>query len=134
MPRLEIRVTARDGCQVVHVAGELDMRTAPQLDAALEQSRAPGTPLVLDLAQVGFVDSYGLRSLLLANAGSGPWGAPLRIVASRSVKRTIKLAEADRVLDIYPDQEHALAGPSVTRTPAAGPTAGPSERRPQAYS
>ena len=121
MSRLEINVTAEGDCQVVHVAGELDMRTAPQLDAALEQGRAPGTPLVLDLARVGFIDSYGLRSLLLANADAGPWASPLRIVASRSVDRTIRLAEADRVLDIYPDEEHALAGPLVARIPTAGP-------------
>jgi len=121
MPRLEISVTAQDGCHVLHVVGELDMRTAPQLDAALEEGRAPGTPLVLDLARVRFIDSYGLRSLLLANADAGPWGSPLRIVASRAVDRTIKLTEADRVLDVYPDEEHALAGPLVTGMPAAGP-------------
>lgn len=121
MHRLEISVTAQGGCQVVHVAGELDMRTAPQLDAAVEQNRAPGAPLVLDLARVGFIDSYGLRSLLLANADAGPWGSPLRIVASRWVDRTIRLAEANRVLELYPDEEHALAGPLVTRMPAAGP-------------
>ena len=122
MPRLEITVTAQGDCQVVHVAGELDMRTASQLDAAVEQSRAPGTPLVLDLARVRFIDSYGLRSLLLANADAGPWGSPLRIVASRSVDRTIRLAEADRVLDVYPDEEHALAGPLFARVSATGPS------------
>jgi anti-anti-sigma factor len=118
MPRLEISVTARDGCRVVQVAGELDLRTAPQLDAALDAGRAPGTPLVLDLARVRFLDSYGLRSLLLANAEAAPWGSPLRIVASRPVDRTIRLAGAERVLEVYPDREQALAGPAVVRIPA----------------
>ena len=120
MPNLEITVTARADCAIVQVAGELDMRTAPQLDAALEQGRLPGTPLVLDLARVGFIDSYGLRSLLLANADAGLWGAPLRIVASPAVERTIRLAEADRVLGTYPDREQAIAGPAHTPAPAAG--------------
>ena len=130
MPRLEITVTAQGDCQVVHVAGELDMRTAPQLDAAVEQSRAPGTALVLDLLRVGFIDSYGLRSLLLANADAGAWGSPLRIVASRSVDRTIRLAEADRVLDVYLDEEHALAGPMGSRADAYARSAHTSEESP----
>lgn len=120
MSTLEISVTARGDCRVVRVVGDLDMRTAPKLDAALEHSREPGTPLVLDLARVWFLDSYGLRTLLLANADAGPWGAPLRIVASPSVARTIELAGADQVLDVYPDQEHALAGPPVSPVLAVG--------------
>jgi len=108
---LEITVISRDGCRIVRVVGDLDMRAAPRLKDALEQGRMPGTPLVVDLTRVQFLDSYGLRSLLLVNAEAGPWGAPLRIVASPAADRAIKLAGADEVLDVYRDEQHALAGP-----------------------
>ena len=108
-------ITARSlaDCTVVQVAGEVDMRTAPQLDTALRKARAPGIALVLDLTRVGFLDTYGLRSLLLANADAGLWGAPLRIVASRAVQQTIRLAGADQVLSVYSDQRHAMIGPAA---------------------
>jgi anti-sigma B factor antagonist len=114
MDRLGITVGSRAACTVIHVVGDLDMQTAPQLDEAMEQARTPGIPLVVDLSRVGFIDTYGLRSLLLANADGGLWCAPLRIVASPAVEQTIRLAGADQVLSVYSDQEHALAGPAAS--------------------
>jgi anti-anti-sigma factor len=121
MPDLEITVTAQGGCPVVRVAGELDLSTAETLDAAVQRARVPGSALVLDLTGVDFMDSHGLRSLLLANADAGPWSAPLRIVPSVIVDHTIRLAAADRVLSLYPDRDQALAGPPDRPVPAAGP-------------
>jgi anti-sigma B factor antagonist len=111
MHDLDITVTTRDDCQLVQAVGGLDVRTAEKLDTALERSRVPGSALVLDLTGVEFMDSYGLRSLLLANAEAGPWCAPLRIVPSQRVEWAIKLAGAEHVLSIYPDRERAIAGP-----------------------
>ena len=59
-----------DGFQIrktdhrIVVTGELDAATAPELEAALE---AFGTAdVAVDIAQVGFIDSSGLRVLLVA--------------------------------------------------------------------
>jgi anti-anti-sigma factor len=120
MSRLGITVRSEAEFTIIHVVGDLDMQTAPKLDAALHEARAPGVPLIVDLARVGFLDTYGLRSLLLANAEAVPWGAPLRIVASPAVEQTIRLAGADQVLSVYSDEEHALVGPAsppVRRAP-----------------
>lgn len=117
MERLGITVRSDAEYTIVQVAGELDINTAPELDEAVRQARAPGVPLVLDLAHVGFLDTCGLRSLLLANADAAPWGSPLRIVASPAVEQTIRLAGADRVLSVYSDEEHALVGPDVPPVP-----------------
>ncbi len=48
------------------VAGEIDMAGGPVLDAAITP-RENDQPLVIDLAQVSFIDSSGLRSLLEAS-------------------------------------------------------------------
>jgi anti-anti-sigma factor len=48
------------------VAGEIDMAGGPVLDAAIAQCEND-QPLVIDLAQVSFIDSSGLRSLLEAS-------------------------------------------------------------------
>jgi anti-anti-sigma factor len=49
------------------LSGELDMRAAPTLEACLHQLCASGaTSLVMDLSQLTFMDSTGVRMTLLA--------------------------------------------------------------------
>ena len=50
----------------VNVAGRLDTTTAPQLEAALKESLAGVTKLVLDFAALEYVSSAGLRVILQA--------------------------------------------------------------------
>ena len=50
--------------------GELDMLTAPLLQQRVDDFLAEGTSLVIDLSRVEFLDSAGLRALLLAH-GTG---------------------------------------------------------------
>jgi anti-anti-sigma factor len=50
----------------ITVGGEIDMAGGPALDAAIQKCEGDG-PLVIDLADVSFIDSSGLRSLLEAS-------------------------------------------------------------------
>ncbi|HTU80304.1 MAG TPA: STAS domain-containing protein [Solirubrobacteraceae bacterium] len=52
---------------VLSLAGELDMASAELLAQAVDREDARGAPLlVLDLQQLQFIDSTGLRSILTA--------------------------------------------------------------------
>jgi anti-anti-sigma factor len=64
---LEI-VVERDAERVtVRTAGEIDMLTAPQLDARLQELIADGVErLVVDFRDVTFIDSSGLHVLVRA--------------------------------------------------------------------
>lgn len=54
-----------DGESVLHVAGEIDMATAPAFrDAALQAIVDNGPSLTLDLSGVTFMDSTGLHVLV----------------------------------------------------------------------
>jgi anti-sigma B factor antagonist len=53
-----------DGTIVVR--GDIDVAGGPVLDVALREHEGSG-PLVIDLANVSFIDSSGLRSLLTAS-------------------------------------------------------------------
>ena len=57
------------------VEGELDLATAPTFEQALTSEEAPGD-LRLDCAKLLFMDSQGVRSLLVA-AGARPDGGRL---------------------------------------------------------
>ena len=61
---LRIEVGATGGALLINVAGELDMATADRLVAAVSDLPTGQGPIVVDLRQVSFLDSSGMRALL----------------------------------------------------------------------
>jgi anti-sigma B factor antagonist/stage II sporulation protein AA (anti-sigma F factor antagonist) len=61
-PRFEVTVDEEPGGLLVKAAGELDLVSEPEFNAALEQVR--GKPAVVDLSELAFMDSTGLRAVL----------------------------------------------------------------------
>jgi anti-anti-sigma factor len=55
-----------------HLSGELDTSAARAVDRAIDEVIAGGvTSLVIDLGQISFIDSSGLRSLIRARQALG---------------------------------------------------------------
>ena len=55
----------RDGSHTLALTGELDLATAPDLEAVILSLCSDGAcEIVLDLSQVSFLDSSGLRAIL----------------------------------------------------------------------
>ena len=71
-----------DGERVIRLRGELDIESAPDLERVLLRSRPAHQRVVLDLAELKFMDSTGLRVLLRARAAAdeGGWDIGLRNV------------------------------------------------------
>ena len=84
-------VRERDG--VVRVRGELDVATAGSLEKLLLRPRERGEVVELDLSDLGFMDSTGLRVLLRAQqaAERGGWEVVLTSV-STPVRRLFDLS------------------------------------------
>jgi anti-anti-sigma factor len=79
--------------------GELDMATAPELVEILQRLRRQGHAVAVDLAEVTFMDSTGLTTLMdacLAAQGNG-WSFEIRRV-SPAVRRVFDLAGVERLL------------------------------------
>ena len=73
------------GVRVLAVAGELDIATAPELCARLDASRSFRRPrLLVDLTDVDFCDSTGLRALLGAASEVRAHGGRFAIVCPTS--------------------------------------------------
>jgi stage II sporulation protein AA (anti-sigma F factor antagonist) len=72
----------RDGERVIRLRGELDIESAPDLERVLLRSRPAGQRVVVDLTELKFMDSTGLRVLLRARAAAdeGRWEINLRNV------------------------------------------------------
>lgn len=64
---LSLRLESGAGERRITVLGELDVTNSAALERALREALAgDGTRVVLDLSALGFIDSTGLRTLLLA--------------------------------------------------------------------
>lgn len=95
--------------RIVHVAGELDMVTAPALRAVVtgvfSDGLLTGRTLVFDLTSVDFIGSSGIAVLAEAVQLADTIGLPpVRVVlAARPVRRAVEVTGMDAVLAIFPD-------------------------------
>jgi anti-sigma B factor antagonist len=82
------------------VAGDIDAATAPQLTAAFAaDSGTPRSRIVLDLSEVTFMDSSGLRVLIDLSGREGTDTVVLRNV-TRQVARLIEITGLDSVFSV----------------------------------
>ena len=80
--------------------GELDIATAPELVEMLQRFRRQGHAVAVDLAEVTFMDSTGLTTLMDAHraAQGNGWSFEIRR-PSPAVRRVFDLAGVGRLLD-----------------------------------
>ena len=88
---------ARDGRVMLRPAGELDIATAPEIDCRA-RAAAPcegATELVLDLRDVAFMDSSGLRVILRWNELAARDGCRFALIRGSDLVQ--RVFEATRV-------------------------------------
>lgn len=80
-----------DGVRL-ELSGELDLASAPQLERALARAKhgRPAT-LVLDLRDLSFLDSCGLRELLGTQRACEEAGCSLTLIAGAPARRLFEL-------------------------------------------
>ena len=78
-----------EGPAVVKLIGELDVSTAPQLEACLEGLGADGPDVRLDLSGLSFCDSSGISALVTASKRVRNRGGHLSIVFPQPAVRSV---------------------------------------------
>ncbi|MFE9580931.1 STAS domain-containing protein [Nocardia sp. NPDC006044] len=105
---LDTDVRSVDSARILSLNGEIDMASAPQFQAAVDDAlRDQPSTLVIDLSRVEFFGSAGLSVLLVA-AESLPTGQ-VRVVASPPVRRPIEVTGLDKLLSVHNTVDEALA-------------------------
>jgi anti-anti-sigma factor len=107
----EIHHDAIDGGHLIAVSGDLDIAATPELSTVLLIAlQSPGSTVVLDLADVQFIDSTALGTLLRAGAEIESAGKTLRVVcAGGPVRRLLEMTNLTNRFELCPTRDDALS-------------------------
>ena len=106
---------------VVEPSGEIDLATAPELEARLGALFDSGTRrIIVDLGDVSFIDSTGLRALVKARERLDSAGGILVVVCHDvSIRRVFEVSGLVDLLHVVASRRDAIAVAGPYATPAA---------------
>ena len=121
-----ISTSDRDGRAVVVPRGELDLATAPELDAVVNERLDAGQDVVIDLRELAFMDSTGLRVLVAAHArvesaDGGPTFLVVRPLPGAAIERILAIAGVEQ--RARPRRRHLRSAGAAGGGPRALPCA-----------
>ena len=105
MSLLTIAVESEGSCPRVALGGDLDINSAPQLrETLLGLQQGGATGFVLDLAELAFIDSTGLGTLVAVwNALGNPAGGICLAHPTASVARAFAITGLAEVFPLGPE-------------------------------
>jgi anti-anti-sigma factor len=124
MPGVQVEQSARAGCVVVTLRGELDVCTAADGLRALTAAAASGALVIADLADLAFMDCYCLNEIMAVRA-QAQWGGGDLLLASPqpAVLRLLILCELVSRRLVFTSEDEAVSGagsaPAALITPEA---------------
>jgi anti-sigma B factor antagonist len=103
---VELSVEAAQAAVVVALKGDLDMASAPAVEDTVLGAIAsrPDGGVALDLSQVDFLDSVGIRTLLVLARRARDAGVQFRLL--RPTARTWRVLEMMLIPQVVPVEEH----------------------------
>jgi anti-anti-sigma factor len=108
---ISIDAVGADGhhVSVLRAQGEVDLASADRLDEALDSAGGSNSGrLVLDLRGLTFIDSSGLRVVLVALRDFSP-GFGVIVTPGSPVERLFEVAQILDRLPVFPSEEAAVA-------------------------
>ncbi len=103
-----IRTETVEDATILHVAGEIDAFTAPKLQDTLIPlvAASAGGAVVLDLADVGYMDSTGIGVIVGALKATRQSGCRLSIRnANGRIQRLFRITGLNEIVPIMPGPE-----------------------------
>ena len=97
---LSVSMQSEDARVVVALAGELDLHEAKRLSATMsEVLTGPVTAIEVDARKLTFIDSAGIRAVLVARADAERLGVAFKLWgASTAVRRIMRIAGVEDLM------------------------------------
>ena len=103
-------VSERDDTLVVSLSGDVDLERSGSVRTLLLDCLQRGKNVLVDLAQVAYIDSSGIANLVEALQTARDRNTGFGLVApSEQVLRVLQLARLDQVFTIHADLDGATA-------------------------
>lgn len=121
----DVQLRAGEGASVARVVGEVDISNARDIAAALEAGvDNRGTGLVVDLTELGFLDSSGIGVLFGLGKRLAEHRQQLRLVvpSESPIRRVLGIVRIERVAPLHETVDEALA---AIRSRTGGTSAAP---------
>ena len=108
--QLAVDVDEREGAVVLRARGEIDLGSAPRIrDAAIARLLAGDRVLVIDLAEVEFLDSIGLGTLVAILRRARSLGGDVSLVVTTDrIRRPFELTGLGGAFAIHDDLDAAV--------------------------
>lgn len=112
MAKMSLETDNTQSVSVIKVKGQVDSETAPGLDDALSKLLADGrNKIVLDLQDVEFLSSAGLRAMVKALKGAQGSGGDVRLASvSEPIEVILRTVGMLQMFKMFPTSEEAAAG------------------------
>lgn len=109
---MKIEQREENGIHVFVMEGRIDSAGATEMESVLQKAMSKGaSKLIVDMANVQYMNSAGLRTLADILTQSRARGGDLRLVAlNPKVERVFKIIGFDRFFETYESVEAAKQG------------------------
>jgi len=107
---IDVKWERKDGFLIARPSGPIDSITASEFQSVLESGIDPGEQaLVLDVEQVSFISSAGIRIFLLLARKFNELGKQFGICAlSDPIRNVITTGGFDKIISVYDSQAAAI--------------------------
>ncbi len=108
---MDISVQQLEQISIVSIAGSFDALTVDQVTGCIDERISSGEKhLVLDLSEVEFMSSAGLRAILGALKQTRQQGGDLYLAGAQGgVDRVLKMSGVSKILKAYDSVDNAIA-------------------------
>lgn len=106
---MDYKTRTEDSRTILELSGDLDVTSAPALQAALQELIDQGIrSLIVDLTDVPFMDSSGLGVLVAAHRRMTAVGGQLALVnPTPTLRKVFELTRTNRLFHLYETLEQA---------------------------
>lgn len=108
-PYLRCMAEEHPRATVIRVAGEVDLCTAEILQDAIDSALYHDRSIIMDVRELGYIDSTGLHILMRCHEALRRQGHRLALSSpARPVRRVMEIAGLWPMVSVYPDLRTAL--------------------------
>ncbi|MDD4013364.1 MAG: STAS domain-containing protein [Candidatus Omnitrophica bacterium] len=108
---MQINLEEMGGISVFRVSGDIDINSSPDVKKSFDKAiNAKKNKVVINLKDVGYVDSSGLATLVEIFKNLRSLGGKLKLTnLSGKVKGLFEITKLDKLFDILPEEKDAIA-------------------------